>query len=76
MVTGGHTWLPGDICGCGGRGHAWLWGACVVAREACMVARGHARMWGGHVWLQGALHGCEGACMVGCRGVHGGGEGV
>ena len=47
MVTGGHTWLPGGMCGCQGvcmvaggvcgcMGHAWLWGACVVVGGVCV----------------------------------------
>ena len=39
-----------------GGGHAWLPGACVVARR---------RVWlGGHMWLPGGMHGCQGVCMV------------
>ena len=61
----GDAWLPG------GGGHAWLWGACVVAGGACMVA-------GGHAWLPGGMHGCQGACVVAgghawlLGGIHGG----
>ena len=55
-----------------GRGHAWLPGACVVARRrvwlggtcgcqgACMVARGCA-------WLLGGMCGCGGGGMCGIR---------
>ena len=51
--------------------------------RGCMVAGGHAWLWGGgHVWLQGAcmvvegcvvvgaMYGCRGACMV-AGGMHG-----
>ena len=79
-LLGGHVWLPGGCVwllggmhGCRG-GHAWLPGG-VVARVACVVARGHA-------WLLGGVRGCWGACMVagghvwlpggmrGCQGGH------
>ena len=46
-------------------------GACVVAGGACVVARGHAWLWGvvhgcwGHAWLPGGMHGCGGVCVVG-----------
>ena len=51
--------VAGGICGCRGVGgmcgccwgHAWLLGACMVAR-------------GWHVWLLGGMHGCLGACMA------------
>ena len=59
-----------------GGGHAWLWGACVVARGmcgcwgvcvvvegACMVARGACVVARGHAWLQGhvwLMEGCVG----------------
>ena len=57
-LQGGHVWLPGGVRGY--RGCAWLpggvhgwWGACVVARGACVVARGE------HVWLWGACVGYD-----------------
>ena len=64
--------VAGGMHGC--RGHAWLWGACVVV-GACVVAGGMhgcgggvvgVRGCGGHVWLWGAcmvvgsIHGCGG----------------
>ena len=33
-------------------GHAWLWGACMVAGGVCGC--------GGHAWLQGGVCGCGG----------------
>ena len=49
--------LQVSVCPQGG--HAWLWGACMVAGEgACVVLGGmHGCGGGGHVWLWGA-------CMV------------
>ena len=58
---GGMRGCRGGVHGCRGvcmvveKGHAWLWGA-------CMVAGGHARLWGcmvagGHTWLQGGVRG-------------------
>ena len=38
MVARGRAWLLGGMHGCGG--HAWLWGACMVAWGACVVAGG------------------------------------
>ena len=38
-------------------------GACVVAGGACVVARGHAWLWGSCM-VAGGMHGCQGACMV------------
>ena len=38
MVVGGHAWLPGE--------HAWLWGACVVAR-GCI---GYDEIWSMNGW--------------------------
>ena len=77
---GGNVWLQGGMHGCGGMhgwrggmhgcgGWAWLQGACVVVRGACMVV-GACMLVGSHVWLQGAcmLAGGvwlgRGACMV------------
>ena len=38
LSTGGCAWLPGGVHGC--RGHAWLPGACMVAREGACMAKG------------------------------------
>ena len=55
---GGHAWLWWDMHGLG-RGHVWLW-------EACMVVGGHMWLWGTcMVAGEGGVHGCGGTCM-GC----------
>ena len=66
VVAGVCAWLwGGGVCGC--RGHAWLWGACMVVGGVCAVAGGmcgcrgvmhgcggHVWLWGGHAWWGGA----------------------
>ena len=59
-----HSVHGGGMHGC--RGHAWLQGACMVGR-ACVLAGGHAWLWGGMHGCRGGMHGCEGG-MCGCRG--------
>ena len=56
----GQGYVFTGVCDSVHGGHAWLLGACMVARGVCMVV-------GGHVWLLGDMHGCRGA-MSGCRG--------
>ena len=51
LFTGGHAWLQGGMRGC--------------RRGACVVAGGHAWLYGGHAWLLGgACVVARGACMV------------
>ena len=77
---GGHAWFwEGGMCG--GRGHAWWQGACMVVgdvlggRGACVVAGGSCMVVGGMhggggcAWWQGAYM-MVGACMV-VGGMHG-----
>ena len=64
VVVGGMHGCMGGMCGCWGACMvAGGWGACVVAggvpgcRGACIVARGHAWLWGvcaclGHAWFE------------------------
>ena len=35
---------------CGGGGHAWWQGVCMVAEAACIVAGGACMVVGGHAW--------------------------
>ena len=53
MVAGGHAWLPGGMHSC--------WGACVIARGACVVM-GVCMVAGGCTWLQRACVVVGGKC--------------
>ena len=73
VVGGGHVWLWGCVCGCGGvcmvaGGPAWLQGSMHGCGGVCMVA-GDMHGCIGHALLQGAYVVAGG--MLGCRGVHG-----
>ena len=67
MVVGGHAWLQGCVCGCGGlcmveRGMHGCWGHVWLLGCVCMVAGGCAWLLG-LCMVEGGVHGCWGACI-------------